>query len=84
MEYATPSPDSDDLLYQTPTATILVGAIKEITSISQTVMFPDGYSGGISTWSGCEDSADWTFHEMVLGFLRLEEFGEQGPTEVSQ
>ena len=79
-----PSPDSEDLAYLTPlTATILVSAIKEITGVSWLVMFPDGYSGGISTWTDQEDLVGQTFHNMVVGFPRLEEFGGQGPTEVS-
>ena len=85
MEYVTPSPDSEDSAYLTLlTATILVSAIEEIMGVSWTVMFPNGYSGGISTWTSDEEAVDRTFHHMVSGFPRLEEFGEQGPDEVHQ
>ena len=68
LEYMIPSPDSEDLAYLTPlTATILVSAIKEITGVSWTVMFPDGYSGRISTWTDQEDLVGQTFHNMVGG-----------------
>ena len=45
------------------------------------VMFPDGYSGGISTWMD-DDCVNWTFQDMAAGFPRLKEFGGQGPMEV--
>ena len=84
MQYATPSLDSEDLAYLTPpTATILVSTIKEIMGISQTVMFPDGYSGSISTWAD-DDCVNQSFQDMASWFSRLEEFEGQGSTEVSQ
>ena len=56
MEYKPLSPDSEDSAYLTlPTATSLVSTIEEITGVSQTVMFPDGYSRGISLWTGDDD-----------------------------
>ena len=61
LEYATssPSPNSEDLAYLTLlTATILVRAIEEITGVNWMVMFPDGYSEGISTLSDWEGSVD--------------------------
>ena len=70
-----PSLDSEGSEYQTlPTTTISVSGIEEITRVSQMVMFPDGYSRGISTWLSHDDSVDCTFHDMVEGFPRLEEF----------
>ena len=85
MEYEPLSPHSDDLVYLTPlTATILVSIIEEITGISQTVMFPDGYSGGISTWTGDDNCISWSFQDMATGLPRLEEFRARGPTEVSR
>ena len=85
MEYEPPSPNSDDLAYLTPpTATILVSAIREIMGVSQTVMFPDGYSRGISLWTGDNDCVSWSFQDMATGFPRLEEFRTGGPTEVVQ
>ena len=51
--------------------------------MSWTVIFPDSYSGGILTWMGCEDSVDWTFHDMVAGSPRLK-FRAQGPDEIHQ
>ena len=66
-----------------PTALLSIGAIEEITGVSRTVMFPDGYSERLS---GVEDDNAVTrsFHSMAVGFPRLEEFGVQGPTEVGQ
>ena len=85
MEYEPPSPNSDDLVYLTlPTATISVSTIKEIMGMCWTVMFPDGYSGGISTWTGDNDCVNWSFQDMVVGFPRLEEFGTGGPTKVGR
>ena len=84
MEYKPPSPNSDDSAYLTPpTATILVSAIEEIMGVSQTVMFPDGYSGG-TLWTGDNDSVSRSFQDMAAGFPRLEEFRTGGPTEVVQ
>ena len=51
--------------------------------ISQTVMFPDNYSRGISTWTRDDDCVSQSFQDMAAGFPRLEEFGVRGPTEVS-
>ena len=85
MEYEPLSPDSDGLVYLTPpTATILVGAIEEITGVSQTVMFPDGYSGGILLWTGDDDCIHRLFQDMAVGFPRLEEFRAGGPTKVGR
>ena len=85
MEYEPLSPNSDDLSYLTlPTATISVSAIEEITGVSQTVMFPDGYSGGILSWSGDDNCVSRLFQDMATGFPRLEEFGTGGPIEVGR
>ena len=85
MEYEPPSPNSNDLVYLTlPTATISVSIIKEIMGMSQTVMFPDGYSEGISLWTGDDDCVSQSFQDMAAGLPRLEEFGTGGPTEVGQ
>ena len=85
MEYEPPSPNSDDSAYLTPlTATISVGAIKEIMGVSRTVMFPDGYSSGISSWTGNDDCVRRLFQDMAVGFPRLEEFRPGGPAEVSR
>ena len=74
----------DDSAYLTPpTATILVSTIEEIMGVSQTVMFPDSYSRGISTWTGDDNCVSQSFQDMVAGFPRLEEFGAREPTEVS-
>ena len=85
LEYEGPSPDSADSAYLTPpTALLLIGAIEEITGVSRTVMFPEGYSERLS--SGVEDDEVVTrlFHSMAVGFPWLEEFGVQGPTEVGR
>ena len=85
MEYKPLSPDSDGSAYLTPpTATISVGAIEEITGVSRTVMFPDGYSGGISSWTEDDNCVHRSFQDMAVGFPRLEEFGAGGPTEVGR
>ena len=85
MEYEPLSPNSDDSAYLTlPTATISVGAIKEIMGVSRTVMFPDGYSRDISLWTGDDDCVSQLFQDMAAGFPRLEEFGTGGPTKVGQ
>ena len=84
MEYAEPSPDLEDSKHKTPpTASISVSAIKEITDVSWTVMIPDGYSRGISSWVD-DECINWSFQDMAAGFPRLEEFGQGGPTGVSQ
>ena len=83
MEYEPPSPNSDNLAYLTPpTATISVSAIEEITGVSWMMMFPDGYSGRISLWTGDDGCVHRLFQDMAAGFPRLEEFGAGGPTEV--
>ena len=83
MEYEPPSPNSDDSAYLTPlTAILSVGTIEEITGVSQTAMFPDGYPRGISSWTGDDDCIHRSFQNMAVGFPRLEEFGVGGPTEV--
>ena len=80
-----PSLDSEDSEFHTLlTATILISAIKEITGVSWTVMFPDGYSKGLLTWSDCDGSTDCTFHNTAEGLPRLEEFRVQGPDKVHQ
>ena len=85
MEYEPLSPHSDDSVYLTPlTATISVTTIEEIMGISQTVMFPDSYSGGISTWTGDDNCVSQSFQDIAAGLPRLEEFGARGPTKVSQ
>ena len=53
-----------------------------ITGMSWTVMFPDGYSGGILLWTEDDDCIRQLFQDMAAGFPRLEEFGARGPTEV--
>ena len=76
MEYEPPSPNSDNSAYLTPpTATISVSAIEEIMGVSWMVMFPDSYSGGISSWSGDDNYISQSFQDMATGFPRLEEFG---------
>ena len=83
MEYKPLSPNSDYLAYLTPpTAPISVSAIEEIMGVSRTVMFPDGYSRGISLWSGDDNCVSRLFQDMAAGFPRLEEFGTGGPTKV--
>ena len=83
MEYEPPSPNSDDSAYLTPpTATILVSTIKKIIGVSQTVMFPDGYSRGILSWTGDDNCISQSFQDMATGFPRLEEFGVGGPSKV--
>ena len=72
----------DDSAYLTPlTATISMSVIKEIMGVSQMVMFPNSYSRGISTWTGDDNCINRSFQDMAAGFLRLEEFGERGPTD---
>ena len=85
MEYEGPSPDSVDSAYLTPpTALLSIGAIEEITGVSQTVMFPNGYSEKLSSGVEDDDAVARLFHSMAVGFPRLEEFGVQGPTEVGR
>ena len=67
-----------------PTALLLIGAIKEIMGVSWTVMFLDSYSERLLLGVEDEDAVTWSFHSMVVGFPRLEEFGVQGPTEVGR
>ena len=84
MEYEPLSPHSDDSVYLTPlTATISVSTIKEITGMSWMVMFPDGHSRGILTWTGDNGYINQSFQDIATGFPRLEEFGARGSTEVS-
>ena len=61
-------------------ALLLIGAIEEITGVSWTAMFPDGFSAGVED----DDVVARSFHSMAVGFPRLEEFGVQGPTEVGR
>ena len=74
-----------DSAYLTPpTALLSIGAIEEITGVSRTVMFPDGYSERLSSGVEDDDAVTRSFHSMAVGFPQLEEFGVQGPTEVGQ
>ena len=52
--------------------------------VNRTVMFPDGYSERLSSGVEDDDAVTRSFHSMAVGFPRLEEFGDQGPTEVGQ
>ena len=65
-------------------ALLLIRAIEEITGVSRTMMFPDGYSKRLSSGVEDDDAVMQSFHSMVVGFPQLEEFGVQGPTEVGQ
>ena len=65
-------------------ALLLIGAIEEITGVSRTVMFPEGYSERLSSVGEDDDVVTQSFHSMVVGFPRLEEFGLLGPTEVGR
>ena len=47
-------------------------------------MFPDGYSERLSSGVEDDDAVTRSFHSMAVGFPRLEEFGNQGPTEVGR
>ena len=47
-------------------------------------MFPDGYSKRLSSGVEDDDAVTRLFHSMAVGFPRLEEFGDQGPTEVGR
>ena len=67
-----------------PMALLSIRAIEEIMGVSQTVMFPDGYSERLSSGVEDDDAVTQSFHGMAIGFPRLEEFGVQGPTEVGQ
>ena len=85
MEYEGPSPDSADSVYlMPPTALLSIGAIEEITGVSRTVMFLEGYSERLSSGAEDDGAVAWLFHSMAVGFPRLEEFGVQGPTEVGR
>ena len=61
-----------------------IGAIEEITGVSRTMMFLDGYSERLSSGVEDDNTVTQSFHGMVVGFPRLEEFGVQGPTMVGQ
>ena len=65
-------------------ALLSIGAIEEITGVSRTVMFPDGYSERLSLVGGDDDAVTRSFHSMAVGFPQLEEFDVQGPTEVGR
>ena len=67
-----------------PTALLSIRAIEEITGVSRTVMFPEGYSERLSSVGEDDDAVTRSFHSMAVGFPRLEEFGVQGPTEVGR
>ena len=47
-------------------------------------MFPDGYSERLSSGVEDDDAVTRSFHSMAVGFPRLEEFGNQEPTEVGR
>ena len=66
-----------------PTALLSIRA-KEITGVSRTVMFPDGYSERLLSGVEDDNAVMRSFHSMAVGFPQLEEFGVQGPTEVGQ
>ena len=63
---------------------LLIGAIEEITGVSRTMMFSDGYSKRLSSGVEDDDAVTRSFHSMVVRFPQLEEFGVQGPTEVGR
>ena len=65
-------------------ALLSIGAIEEITGVSRTMMFPEGYSERLSSGAEDDDAVAQSFHSMAVGFPRLEEFGVQGPTEVGR
>ena len=65
-------------------ALLSIGAIEEITGVSWTVMFPEGYSERLSSGVEDDDIMTRSFHGMAVGFPRLEEFGVQGPMEVGR
>ena len=67
-----------------PTAFLSIGAIEEIMGVSQSTMFPDGYSERLSSGVEAGDVVTQSFHSMAVGFPCLEEFGVQGPTEVGR
>ena len=67
-----------------PTALLLIRAIEEITGVSRTVMFPEGYSERLLLGVEDDDVVSWSFHSMSVGFPQLEEFGVQRPTEVGR
>ena len=76
MEYKGPSPNSEDSVYLMPPMALLsIGAIEEITGVSRTAMFPDGYSERLSSGVEDDNAVTRSFHSMVVGFPRLEEFG---------
>ena len=62
----------------------MIGAIEEITGVSRTVMFPDGYSERLLLGVKDDDAVTRSVHGMAVGFPRREEFGVQGPTKVGQ
>ena len=47
-------------------------------------MFPDGYSERLSSGVEDDDAVARSFRSMAVGFPRLEEFGDQEPTEVGR
>ena len=65
-------------------ALLSIRATEEITGVSRTVMFLDGYSERLSSGVEDDDVVTQSFHSMAVGFPRLEEFGVQGPTEVGR
>ena len=65
-----------------PTVLLSIRAIEEITGVSQTVMFLDGYTKRLSSGGEDDEAVTRSFHSMAVGFPWLEEFGVQGLTEV--
>ena len=57
-----------------PTALLSIGAIEEIMGVSRTMMFLDGYSERPSSVVEDDDVVTRSFHDMAVGFPRLEEF----------
>ena len=49
-------------------ALLSIGAIEEITGVSQTMMFPDGYSKRLSSGVEDDDVVTRLFLSMVVGF----------------
>ena len=85
MEYEGPSPNSEDSVYLTPPMALLsIRAIEEITGVSRTMMFLDGYSKRLLSGVEDDNAVTRSFHGMVVGFPWLEEFGVPGPTKVGQ
>ena len=52
-----------------PMALLLIRAIEEITGVSRTMMFPDGYSERLSSGGEDDDAVMQLFHSMRSGSL---------------